>query len=164
MEKSPGRRAGAHAQQRRELSCLVLIGAEPGFQLVGTADQCTVDEDLGDGRSSANRAQRPFGKFAVEFERVELDAGIAQRGPGADAMRAAAAREHGHIERPGALRIDPLDPHETWRAVVYVASAGVQVLAPVLIVAWVAAALSHIGQIGWLFAPKAVTPSFGKLK
>jgi flagellar biosynthetic protein FlhB len=34
---------------------------------------------------------------------------------------------------------------------------------PIMLIAWLAAALSHVGQIGWLFAPKALAPKFGKL-
>ncbi|MHC5024646.1 MAG: EscU/YscU/HrcU family type III secretion system export apparatus switch protein, partial [Planctomycetota bacterium] len=63
----------------------------------------------------------------------------------------------------GPALADPLDPHETWRAVVFVSAAAVRLMAPVLLVVWTAAALAQIGQVGWLFAPKAVAPSLGKL-
>ena len=43
-KKAPAHWAGAGS--RELVSCLVLIRAEPGFQLVGTADQFTVDEYL----------------------------------------------------------------------------------------------------------------------
>jgi flagellar biosynthetic protein FlhB len=35
--------------------------------------------------------------------------------------------------------------------------------APIVLIAWAAAYLSHFAQVGWVFAPKAITPSFRKL-
>jgi flagellar biosynthesis protein FlhB len=41
--------------------------------------------------------------------------------------------------------------------------AALQIGAPLILLSWAAAALSHVVQIGWIFAPKAARPSFNKL-
>jgi len=50
-----------------------------------------------------------------------------------------------------------------WETAAYVGAGAVRIAAPVLLIAWLAAYLSHFGQIGWLFAPKAVQPKASKL-
>ena len=57
----------------------------------------------------------------------------------------------------------PWDPAQAWGTVTFVGAAAVSVAMPVLAVAWVAACVAHLLQIGWLFAPKAMRPNFGKL-
>jgi len=44
-----------------------------------------------------------------------------------------------------------------------VGAAGVRIVTPVIAVAWLAALLSQVGQVGWLFAPKAIMPKANKL-
>lgn len=57
----------------------------------------------------------------------------------------------------------PWDPAEAWDTVTFVGAAAVGVAMPVLAVAWGAAFVAHLLQIGWLFAPKALRPQFSKL-
>ncbi|MBT8487037.1 MAG: flagellar biosynthesis protein FlhB [Phycisphaerae bacterium] len=63
----------------------------------------------------------------------------------------------------GAVVTDPLDPAGAWETVVYVVGAGVRTALPILLIAWGAALLSNLGQIGWLFSPKVLQPKLSKL-
>lgn len=58
---------------------------------------------------------------------------------------------------------DPFDPAQAAAHAFALGAAGVRAVAPALILFWVAAAVSHGVQIGWLFAPKALKPSLNKL-
>ncbi|UCD74457.1 MAG: flagellar biosynthesis protein FlhB [Phycisphaerales bacterium] len=58
---------------------------------------------------------------------------------------------------------NPLDPDETRGYIMYVGAAAIRVGAPILIVLWMAAYLSHFWQVGWLVAPKSLLPKFSKL-
>lgn len=48
-------------------------------------------------------------------------------------------------------------------AIVFTAMMTARIAAPLLILAWVAALLSHLVQIGWLVSPKALMPKLDKL-
>ncbi len=58
---------------------------------------------------------------------------------------------------------DPLDPEGAGEVVRYIGLAAARIAAPVLLIAWAASFLGQFGQIGWLFAPKAVQPKLSKL-
>ena len=57
----------------------------------------------------------------------------------------------------------PFDSTQAAEFALRLALAAVQIGAPLVLIAWAAAALSHVVQIGWVFAPKAARPSFQKL-
>jgi flagellar biosynthetic protein FlhB len=57
----------------------------------------------------------------------------------------------------------PIHPGDVKDTIITVGAAAVRIGAPILLIAWLAGALSHFGQIGWLFAPKAVQPKISKL-
>jgi flagellar biosynthetic protein FlhB len=57
----------------------------------------------------------------------------------------------------------PFDLTQAGELAQQLALAGVRISAPLILIAWVAAALSHGVQIGWVFSPKAAQPSFRKL-
>lgn len=63
----------------------------------------------------------------------------------------------------GATVSDPLDPAEVSTTLRYVGMAGARAAAPILLVAWGAALIAQISQIGWVFSPKALKPSLSKL-
>ncbi|MHC5004552.1 MAG: EscU/YscU/HrcU family type III secretion system export apparatus switch protein, partial [Planctomycetota bacterium] len=58
---------------------------------------------------------------------------------------------------------DPVTPQGLWPLVTYLGRWSVQVLAPLMLIVWVAGALTNVLQIGWLFAPKALQPKLSKL-
>ena len=58
---------------------------------------------------------------------------------------------------------DPVDPGSLWPFIRFLSAAAVRIILPVLALAWFIGALSHIGQIGWMFSPKAVAPKLEKL-
>lgn len=45
----------------------------------------------------------------------------------------------------------------------YLAMWSLRIAAPIILIAWAAAVLAHLAQVGWLYAPRAATPSFRKL-
>ncbi len=57
----------------------------------------------------------------------------------------------------------PLDPAAAPVLMAYVASAGIRIAAPILLITFVAAFVAQIGQVGWLFAPKVLMPRLSKL-
>ncbi len=63
----------------------------------------------------------------------------------------------------GAVVSDPFDPAAAWDTFRVVGAAAVRIAAPVLLIGWAAGFVSHLGQIGWLFAPKALQPKLSKL-
>ncbi|MCP3905453.1 MAG: flagellar biosynthesis protein FlhB [Planctomycetes bacterium] len=58
---------------------------------------------------------------------------------------------------------DAVDPGRVGGFVWAVGAAALNVAAPVILVAWGAALLAQVGQVGWLFAPKAIMPKASKM-
>ena len=58
---------------------------------------------------------------------------------------------------------DQLDASSLGDLAKYVGASAVRIVAPVVVLAWVAAYLSYFGQVGWLFSPKAAQPKLSKL-
>jgi len=63
----------------------------------------------------------------------------------------------------GATISDPIDPEGVSRLVDFVAGAAITTTVPILFIAWLAAAIGHLAQIGLLFSPKSIQPKLSKL-
>src|SRR5210317_759937 len=82
---------------------------QPGFKIIRSTDQLTIDEHLRIRRLRRYSAQSPVGVVAVQNKLLELDVGITQQALGADTERAAFTGEHGDIERKLTCRIEVLE-------------------------------------------------------
>ncbi len=58
---------------------------------------------------------------------------------------------------------DPTDPDSALIAMYDAGAASLRIGAPVIIIVWLAAAVSHVMQVGLMLSPKAIQPSLGKL-
>ncbi len=58
---------------------------------------------------------------------------------------------------------DVFDPEDAWSVVAWVGGLAIRIAAPVLLIAWLAAIISHFGQIGLVFSPKALQPQLKRL-
>ena len=58
---------------------------------------------------------------------------------------------------------NPLDPAAAPVLMAYVASAGIRIAAPMLLLTFAAAFVAQLSQVGWLFAPKVLMPRLSKL-
>lgn len=63
----------------------------------------------------------------------------------------------------GDLVTDPLDADQTMTSIWYALKMAVMAAGPVLLIAWLVAALAHFIQVGWLFAPSLLQPRMSKL-
>ena len=55
------------------------------------------------------------------------------------------------------------EPKDTWTMVGWIGGLAIRIVAPILLIAWLAALISHFGQIGLVFSPKALQPQLKRL-
>ncbi len=63
----------------------------------------------------------------------------------------------------GSILGNPIRPGEVMTLLRAMANGTVALILPLLLGAWLVAALSHVGQTGWMFSPKSVAPKLSKL-
>ena len=59
--------------------------------------------------------------------------------------------------------VDPLDPGGSMALLAWITNVALRIVAPIMLILWLAGYISHFVQIGYLFAPKGVAPKIEKL-